>query len=73
MTQRDILPTLAMLALTAAIVGSSFRGCYDRHNLQNKQQRIERAESQPEPTTHQVRFGTYVPRDANSNYDSKSR
>ena len=72
MELRDLLADIAILGLFAAICGVSVRSCYDNYHIKTQQQ-IHREADKPEPTTGQVRFGQYIPRDANSNYDSNSR
>jgi len=73
MNLKDILPTIAILGLSGWVIATSLKSCYNNCTRENSQQQMHREADKPEPTTRQARFGTYVPGDANSNYDSNSR
>jgi len=71
MNLRDLLTDIVIVGFLAAISGVSIRSCYDNYHRNTPQQMQET--NGTEPTTQQVRFGTYVSRNANLNYDSNSR
>ena len=68
----DLLYGVCVVGILGCIGLTSLKSCYDNYNHRNKPQQMQETNG-TEPTTQQVRFGTYAPRDANSNYDSNSR
>jgi len=65
MELRDLPCSIAVVGILGVIGFTSLKSCYYNHQSIDSREQIQETQG-AEPTTGQVRFGQYIPSDANS-------